>query len=212
MRPMVRIKLLKKVNIQNYSSNRKFLIIQIFTSMVKFLPKYFAIFDAVENWIVFYFKCFIVSGQEHDLFVDFIFHTLLNLLIYFSKLFMYSLGFSTDKVISSVKTIMKRSEVAQSCPTLCDPLDCSLQAPPSVGFSRQEYWNGLPFLSPEDLPYPRMEPVSPAVQADALPSEPCFISFPCFITVAKTSSTVLIRCNKSRQTFHIPDLKGAFLS
>ena len=39
-------------------------------------------------------------------------------------------------------------EVAQLCPTLCDPMDCSLhQAPPSMGFSRQEYWSGLPFPS-----------------------------------------------------------------
>ena len=37
------------------------------------------------------------------------------------------------------------SEVAQSCPALCDPMDSSLhQAPPSVGFSRQEYWSGFP--------------------------------------------------------------------
>jgi len=36
----------------------------------------------------------------------------------------------------------------QSCPTLCDPGDGSLQAPPSLGFSRQEHWSGLPFPSP----------------------------------------------------------------
>ena len=36
----------------------------------------------------------------------------------------------------------------QSCPTLCDPLDSSHQAPPSLGFSRQEHWSGLPFPSP----------------------------------------------------------------
>ena len=39
-------------------------------------------------------------------------------------------------------------------------------------FSRQEYWSGLPFRSPGDLPNPGMEPGSPALQADALPSEP----------------------------------------
>ena len=39
-------------------------------------------------------------------------------------------------------------------------------------FSKQEYWNGLPFPSPGDLPNPGMEPASPALQADALPSEP----------------------------------------
>ena len=36
----------------------------------------------------------------------------------------------------------------QSCPTLCDPTDGSQQAPPSLGFSRQEHWSGLPFPSP----------------------------------------------------------------
>ena len=46
------------------------------------------------------------------------------------------------------------------------------QAPLSMGFSRQEYWSGLPFPSPGDLPDPRIEPKSPAFQADALTSEP----------------------------------------
>ena len=45
-------------------------------------------------------------------------------------------------------------------------------APPSMGFSRQEYWSGLPFPSPGDLPDPGIEPRSPALQADALTSEP----------------------------------------
>ena len=45
------------------------------------------------------------------------------------------------------------------------------QAPPSMGFSRQEDWNGLPFPSPWDLPDPGIEPRSPTLQADALPSE-----------------------------------------
>ena len=39
-------------------------------------------------------------------------------------------------------------------------------------FSRQEYWSGLPFLSPGDLPNPGIEPGSPALQADSLPTEP----------------------------------------
>ena len=46
------------------------------------------------------------------------------------------------------------------------------QAPPSMGFSRQEYWSGLPFLYPGDLPDPGIEPRSPTLQADALTSEP----------------------------------------
>ena len=49
----------------------------------------------------------------------------------------------------------KESEPAQSWPTLCDHMDSSLhQAPPSMGFSRQEYWSGLPFPSPGNLPNP----------------------------------------------------------
>ena len=46
------------------------------------------------------------------------------------------------------------------------------QAPPSMGFSSQEYWSGLPFPSPGDLPDPGIEPRSPALQADALTSRP----------------------------------------
>ena len=52
------------------------------------------------------------------------------------------------------------------------PWTVAYQAPPSVGFSRQEYWSGLPFPSPGDLPNPGIEPGSPVLQADALPSEP----------------------------------------
>ena len=44
--------------------------------------------------------------------------------------------------------------------------------PPSMGFSKQEYWNGLPFPSPEDLPNSGIEPGSPALQADSLLAEP----------------------------------------
>ena len=58
----------------------------------------------------------------------------------------------------------------QSCPTLCDPV--ALQAPPSVGFSRQECWRGLPCPPPGGLPDPGMEPGSPALQAYSLLSEP----------------------------------------
>ena len=46
------------------------------------------------------------------------------------------------------------------------------KAPLSMEFSRQEYWSGLPFPSPGDLPDPGIEPRSPALRADALPSEP----------------------------------------
>ena len=52
------------------------------------------------------------------------------------------------------------------------PWTVAHQAPLSIGFSRQEYWSGLPFPSPEDLPVPGIEPRSPSLQADALTSEP----------------------------------------
>ena len=52
------------------------------------------------------------------------------------------------------------------------PSTVDYQAPPSMGFSRQEYWSGLPFPSPGDLPNLGIEPRSPALQTDALPSEP----------------------------------------
>ena len=107
--------------------------------------------------------------------------------------------------------IKKRKVVAQSCPTLCFSMNCSLfcssvheilqtrvlewvaisfskikkvkllsrvrlfvtpwtvpcQAPQSMEFSRQEYWSGLPFPSPGDLPDPGTEPGSPTLQTDA---------------------------------------------
>jgi len=61
------------------------------------------------------------------------------------------------------------SEVASNSET---PWTVAHQAPPSMEFSRQEYWSGLPFPSPGDLPNPGIKPRSPALQADALTSEP----------------------------------------
>ena len=52
------------------------------------------------------------------------------------------------------------------------PWTVAHQAPPSMEFSRREYWSGLPFPSPGDLPNPGIKPGSPALQADALTSEP----------------------------------------
>ena len=52
------------------------------------------------------------------------------------------------------------------------PWTVAYQAPPSVGFSRQEYWSGLPFPSAGDLPDPGIEPRFSGLQADALLSEP----------------------------------------
>ena len=51
------------------------------------------------------------------------------------------------------------------------PRTVTYEALPSMGFSRQKYWNGLPFPSPGDLPNSGIEPTSHSLQADALPSE-----------------------------------------
>ena len=57
----------------------------------------------------------------------------------------------------------------------------AFQGPPSLGFSKQEYWSVLPFPSPSDLRQPEIKPRSPTLQADALPCEPPgkFPTFPC---------------------------------
>ena len=72
------------------------------------------------------------------------------------------------------------------CPTLYNPTDYSLPGSSVHGFSRQEYWNGLPFPSPEDIPDSGTEPGFPALQADSLPLaklklnsfQLCYYSFP----------------------------------
>ena len=61
------------------------------------------------------------------------------------------------------------SVVAKSCLTLATPQTVACQVLLSMGFSRQEYWNGLQFPSPGDLPDPGIEPVSSVLQADSLP-------------------------------------------
>ena len=61
--------------------------------------------------------------------------------------------------------------VAKSCPTLVTPWTVACQAPLSVVFSRQEYWSGLPFPSPGNIPDPGIEPRSPELQADSLLTE-----------------------------------------
>ena len=55
---------------------------------------------------------------------------------------------------------------------LCDPKDYSLQAPLSMGFSRQEYWSGLLFPLPRDLPDPEIKPMSPALAGGFFITEP----------------------------------------
>ena len=59
--------------------------------------------------------------------------------------------------------------VAQSCPTLCDPMDCSSPGSSVCGILQQEYWSELPFLSPGDLPDPGIEPGLPRFRQTLYP-------------------------------------------
>ena len=69
-------------------------------------------------------------------------------------------------------TVLRVSESLSRVCLLATQWTVAEQAPLSMGFSRQEYWGGLPFPSPGDLPGPGMEPGSPASQAVSLLSEP----------------------------------------
>ena len=59
-----------------------------------------------------------------------------------------------------------------SCVQLLHRHGLAHQAPLSMGFPRQQYWDGLPFPSPGDLPYPGAEPMSALLQVVSLPTEP----------------------------------------
>ena len=77
------------------------------------------------------------------------------------------------------------------------PWTVAHQAPPSMDFSRQEYWGGLSFASPGDLPNPGIEPRSPTLPADALPSEPLeSLTSACFTSTLLTWLTFLHACPK----------------
>ena len=62
--------------------------------------------------------------------------------------------FETPDCVSMHSHHCVHAELLQSCPALCDPMDSSLPSSSAMGFSRQEYCSGLPFLLPADLPYP----------------------------------------------------------
>ena len=80
------------------------------------------------------------------------------------------------------------------------------QAPPSMGFSRQECLSGLPFPSPGDLADPGIEPRSPTLQSDALPSEP-----PGNLSVTKTIFIIILRCHLPFFSLFLPGVySGVF--
>ena len=81
--------------------------------------------------------------------------------------------------------------VVQSRPTLSTPWTVAHQAPLSMGFSRQEYWSGLPCPPPGYLPNPGIQPRSPALQADSLPPEPPGKRVDCCFYIISTATTTI---------------------
>ena len=70
------------------------------------------------------------------------------------------------------KRVVVAGLVAKLCLTLWDPTDCSPPGSSFHGISRQEYWSGLPFPSPGDLPDPGIKPASPALAGRSFTAEP----------------------------------------
>ena len=79
---------------------------------------------------------------------------------------------SRDITLPTKVLLVKKEKSLSHVQLFVTPWTVAYQAPQSMKFSRQEYWSGLPFPSPGDLPKPGIEPRFPALQADALPSEP----------------------------------------
>ena len=108
-------------------------------------------------------------------------------------------------LLSSVNDKLSFSQTCMLCACilsflqLCHPMDYTGQAPLSMGFSRQEYWSGLPFPPPVDLPDPGIEPTSPALAGRFFTMKPSrkpyspshpgpkthhwFLPSPCFVVV-----------------------------
>ena len=104
---------------------------------------------------------------------------------------------TSGKEFTSLFRICCCCSAAQSCPALCNFMKIGRQAPPSMGFPRQEHWKGLPFPYPGDFPDPGMKPTSLTLAGGFFTAEPwrnpiqictlmlslcmvivCFLSFP----------------------------------
>ena len=92
-----------------------------------------------------------------------------NTITLWGRIYQHSFSDAIVSLLSRISSICVHTQSLQSCLTLVTPWTVALQAPLSVGFSRQEHWSGLPFASPGYLPDPGIEPASPALQADSLP-------------------------------------------
>ena len=90
--------------------------------------------------------------------------------------------------------------VAKSCSTLVAAWTIACQDHLSMGFARQEYWSGLPFSPPGDLPDPGIKPRSPTLQVDSLPTQPLVL-----LTITKLDDESKL----CRQLFSITDFQSA---
>ena len=97
-------------------------------------------------------------------------------IIYLSYLQDFKQGQPSAKIDSNIGfqhlCCVRGMLVAQSCLTLCNPIDYSPPSSSVSGILQEEYWSGLPFPSPGDLPNPGIEPRSPALQADSNDYDP----------------------------------------
>ena len=104
------------------------------------------------------------------------------------------------------------AKLLQLCLTLPKPMDCSCQAPLSIGFSRQESWSGLPCPPPGNLPDPEIEarcPVSPALASGFLTHE-CHLGRPHFIGISPQMKITQMSINRTVKLpgIHIMETSG----
>ena len=149
----------------------------VYVQLIDLFPQYGLFFLLFTQLVIFYWMleiinftllsdgCFCTSIYSWALFLGAIYlpksHLILLHLIF--KFFFFF--FIWDQEKRKVKSL-------SSVRLFTTPWTGGHQAPPSMGFPRQEYWSGLLFPSPGDLPDPGIKPGSPALQADALTSEP----------------------------------------
>ena len=93
--------------------------------------------------------------------------------------------------------------VTKSCPTFATPRTVACQVPLSMGFPRQEYQGGLPFISPGHLPIPRIKPMFPAWQVDSLTIEPPGRSLPVLLVQKRLACEFLSDGTQSKTTVFI---------
>ena len=104
--------------------------------------------------------------------------------------------------------LLKWSEVAKSCPTLCHPMDCSLQGSSVHGIFQASILEWVTISSPGDLPDPGIEPGSPALQADTLLSEPEIIFFLDLLRCYWHVSLCKFKVQKTKVLIHLYTVKA----